>query len=258
MKNRRPANARQSDPTAADSVLLSGFVALCFFLSGAAGLVYQVIWVRPYGQGHWQRPICRGRRAVGFHGRLGPGKLAGGAGHRPAAFPGGAAGALRQTRTGHRHAGTGGALCHGRRQAGLSGDLRPPAGPFLAPPGGGLGRVRPDAGSARGPDGRHPAGPLPLLRPTPGPPGAPHRLALWAEHGRGGPRCGAVRPGLHPFPGGLADPGALRRAEFPHRGRLPMGRPAAGRPKRRAKKARSQHNPTPIPAAAGSTGPQTA
>ena len=46
MKNRRPANARQSDPTAADSVLLSGFVALCFFLSGAAGLVYQVIWVR--------------------------------------------------------------------------------------------------------------------------------------------------------------------------------------------------------------------
>ena len=34
-------------PTAADnSTLLSGFVCVCFFLSGAAGLVYQVIWVR--------------------------------------------------------------------------------------------------------------------------------------------------------------------------------------------------------------------
>ena len=26
--------------------MLSGFVAGCFFLSGAAGLVYEVIWVR--------------------------------------------------------------------------------------------------------------------------------------------------------------------------------------------------------------------
>ncbi|MCG6906401.1 MAG: hypothetical protein LJE63_07235, partial [Desulfobacteraceae bacterium] len=33
-------------PADADRPLLSGFVAACFFLSGAAGLVYQVIWVR--------------------------------------------------------------------------------------------------------------------------------------------------------------------------------------------------------------------
>ena len=45
--------------------------------------------------------------------------------------------------------------------------------------------------------------------------------------------CG---PGLHPFPGGVADPGAFRRVEFPDRGRLPMGLPGGYRPKRRQKK----------------------
>jgi len=46
MKTRRPTKGRTAEPPATNSTPLSGFVATCFFLSGAAGLVYQVIWVR--------------------------------------------------------------------------------------------------------------------------------------------------------------------------------------------------------------------
>ena len=46
MKTRLPTRECAGDPTDSDSTLLSAFVAVCFFLSGAAGLVYQVIWVR--------------------------------------------------------------------------------------------------------------------------------------------------------------------------------------------------------------------
>lgn len=46
MKTRLSIKMCPTDPTAADSTLLSAAVAACFFLSGAAGLVYQVIWVR--------------------------------------------------------------------------------------------------------------------------------------------------------------------------------------------------------------------
>ncbi len=38
--------SKEKPPANADSPRLSAFVAACFFLSGAAGLVYQVIWVR--------------------------------------------------------------------------------------------------------------------------------------------------------------------------------------------------------------------
>ena len=46
MKTRLSMKICPADPATADSTLLSAFVAACFFLSGAAGLVYQVIWVR--------------------------------------------------------------------------------------------------------------------------------------------------------------------------------------------------------------------
>jgi predicted membrane-bound spermidine synthase len=46
MSARLATTSKGKPPADADSTLLSGFVAACFFLSGAAGLVYQVIWVR--------------------------------------------------------------------------------------------------------------------------------------------------------------------------------------------------------------------
>jgi spermidine synthase len=38
-------NRNKPSPAAEDGLLFR-FVAVCFFLSGAAGLVYEVIWVR--------------------------------------------------------------------------------------------------------------------------------------------------------------------------------------------------------------------